>query len=83
MSGPVVWITWEGETEEVSLHQVDRVTGLPGLASLLQDLRAKPGKRDDCPRCGKTLDQVRKSGLLGCPLCYSVLLPQLAQRQKP
>ena len=52
---------------------------------LLSDVNTTIGKEKNCPQCGQTYSQYKKTGLLGCAKCYEVyrkaLLPLIRRIQ--
>jgi len=76
----------QGQTRELHLCQQcaqekginpEQDFGLTGLLAGLTDFGLKPpakssaaGKQPPCPKCGMTYEDFRKSGRLGCAVCY-------------
>lgn len=48
-----------------------------GLDELAQALIAKPAVKGRCPHCLTKAEEVRKTGWVGCPLCYTVLSDEI------
>lgn len=46
--------------------------------NFLNHLRGDREDRGDCPFCGWTRKQLQATGLVGCPLCYSIFEYELA-----
>ncbi|HEY3782347.1 MAG TPA: hypothetical protein VGL56_14790 [Fimbriimonadaceae bacterium] len=52
---------------------LDRLYPDMRLGSLRKEM-IRPRKADGkCPNCGWTAEQLNKTGLLGCPLCYEAI----------
>ncbi len=54
-------------------------TALPGpsLFGYPAPLRRERKPQLVCPSCGETEDELRETGLLGCPVCYDTFAPML------
>ncbi len=50
---------------------------LEDLFSPPQDLPDRPGYRSACSACGTRLEEVRKSGRVGCPACFESFRAEL------
>lgn len=63
-----------------ALSELGKMFG--ALGSVLED--ASEAQRDArCPKCGQTLEEIRASGMMGCPACYiafrDAVLPLLSE----
>ncbi len=67
----------EGEESTYCRACAERV-GPRDVVRLLGELtRERPDPNRPCPHCGWTRAQFSETGLLGCPLCYEVLEPEI------
>ncbi len=83
-----------GEMKEVHLceeHAVEKGIDINSPISITDilmglDQNKKPVGSGDlsfaCPRCGLTRDEFRKSGRLGCPVCYETFMAELTMAVK-
>lgn len=65
----------------ISSHSDKIELSLTQLLTGLIDIRKSSGKEDkieNCPKCGKTLETLRKEGKLGCVSCYSHFHKEIA-----
>lgn len=52
----------------------------PMIQELLSMFQEKNGQEDRvCPRCGRSLNEFRKTGMLGCDQCYETFSEELEQ----
>lgn len=62
------------QTQEVNgWADADRQSGFAGLGDALLALHSFPRPEGVCPFCGWDSSAWRRTGLLGCGLCYSAL----------
>lgn len=62
---------------------MDARVGIAGFGRLLSAMRHKGAASGVCPLCGWTSEDYRRTGLLGCGLCYttlSVTLPESLEK---
>ncbi len=50
-----------------------RKPGIQGLCGLVRSLKRGRKPSLTCPHCETTADDVKETGLAGCPLCYEAL----------
>lgn len=62
-----------GVQERLCLPCAEHRAGIPGLAGLARTLTRRAAPTDTCPYCGTTIERARRTGLAGCPLCYTAL----------
>ena len=62
-----------GVQEQLCLACAEARTGITGLSGLIRATVGNPAPASSCPYCGRTVEEARRTGLAGCPLCYSAL----------
>ncbi len=63
-------ITWPPE----SPHEAELLgQGAQGFGALMRGLLPGRGDGQSCPACGAKNEEVERTGLAGCPLCYDAL----------
>ncbi|MDI9641084.1 hypothetical protein QPK87_05330 [Kamptonema cortianum] len=63
----------DGHFERIGRDEIDDVTGVTGLGRLLTAFHAPKENRTTCPACNWTLEDAKRTTLMGCPVCYTVL----------
>lgn len=58
-----------------ALNELGKMFGQ--LSSLLSEAGGNPDEAR-CPQCGQALEEIRASGLMGCPKCYEVFREAIA-----
>jgi protein arginine kinase activator len=65
----------ESSEDKIELSLSELLTGLVDLT----DVSEKEKTRQVCPQCGKTFDEFRKDGKLGCAECYNSFHNEISQ----
>ena len=66
--------------KEVNVHLClacyDALCGT-AMDNMFKDLLGVDGKKDECPICGTTAEEFRRTGLVGCSYCYTALREEI------